>query len=89
MAGFYTSGKWLRKKERVLKRDKHLCQDCKRYGRKTEAALVHHIKPFEEYPELGLDEENLISLCEACHNKRHPEKAKKRIPPMAKRKITR
>lgn len=89
MAGFYTSGKWLRKKERVLKRDKHLCQDCKRYGRKTEAALVHHIKPYEEYPELGLNEGNLISLCEACHNKRHPEKAKKRIPPTTKRKIPR
>ena len=89
MAGFYTSAKWIRKRERVMKRDKYLCQDCKRYGRKTPAVLVHHIKPYEEYPELGLDEENLTSLCDACHNKRHPEKAKKRIPPRAKTEKTR
>jgi 5-methylcytosine-specific restriction endonuclease McrA len=77
MAGFYTGAKWMRKKARVLRRDKYLCQDCKRYGRKKPAALVHHIKPLEEYPELGLDENNLVSLCDACHNKRHPEKGKK------------
>jgi 5-methylcytosine-specific restriction protein A len=34
---------------------------------------VHHIKPFHLYPELELDEENLITLCETkthrCHFK--------------------
>lgn len=86
MAGFYTSAKWLRKKEKILKRDRHLCVDCKRYGRKTPAALVHHIKPYEERPELGLADENLVSLCGACHNKRHPEKRKTRQPPPGRAK---
>lgn len=81
MAGFYTSAKWLRKKARVLRRDKYLCQDCRRYGKKTEAVLVHHIVPYEEEPGLGLEEKNLVSLCDSCHNKRHPEKGKKRTPP--------
>lgn len=87
MAGFYTSAKWLRKKAKVLRRDGYLCVDCKRYGRKTPAVLVHHIQPYEESPEMGLDEKNLVSLCDACHNKRHPEKGRDRtIPPTLRRK---
>ena len=76
MAGFYTSAAWLRKKEKILRRDKYLCIDCKRFGKKTPAELVHHIQPYEEFPELALDEKNLVSLCGACHSKRHPEKGK-------------
>ena len=38
------------------------------------ADMVHHIKERTEYPELALTLENLISLCNACHNKEHPEK---------------
>lgn len=76
MAGFYTSAKWKRKKEFVMKRDGYLCVECKRYGRKTPAVLVHHIKALEEYPELKLEATNLESLCESCHNKRHPEKGR-------------
>lgn len=87
MAGFYTSAKWMRKKAYVLRRDKYLCQDCKRYGRKTPAVLVHHVIPYEESPQTGLDEKNLVSLCESCHNKRHPEKGRGRtIPPTLRRK---
>ena len=40
----------------------------------TEAVTVHHIKHADEYPELFFDASNLISLCNACHNKEHPEK---------------
>lgn len=28
---------------------------------------VHHIKPFEFYPDLELEPTNLITLCEYCH----------------------
>ena len=75
---FYKSKRWLRKRENILRRDKYLCQHCKRYGRRREAVTVHHIKHFEEYPELALTDSNLISLCQACHNKCHPEKGGKR-----------
>ena len=72
---FYKSGRWLRKRAKILRRDKYLCQNCLRYGRKTPAEIVHHIKPFDLYPELALNDKNLVSLCAACHNKAHPERA--------------
>ena len=31
------------------------------------AAEVHHIKPLEDFPELGLCLDNLESLCRDCH----------------------
>lgn len=35
------------------------------------AEEVHHIVELKEHPELGLEEDNLISLCVPCHNLRH------------------
>ena len=40
--------------------------------------MVHHIKPRRDYPELALVDSNLISLCDECHNKMHPEKGGRR-----------
>lgn len=65
----------------VLRRAGYLCEECKRYGRRTPATIAHHIKPVEQYPELKMDTNNGQALCEACHNKKHPEKGKKRYPP--------
>ena len=73
---FYRSTKWKQKREAILRRDNYLCQNCKRYGRYVEAVAVHHIKHYDEFPELALDNNNLVSLCNACHNKAHPEKPK-------------
>ena len=74
----YRSAKWKQKRARILRRDAYMCQRCRRYGKITAATIVHHIKHAEEYPELAYDDENLISLCDACHNKVHPEKAEGR-----------
>lgn len=71
---FYITTRWKRKRAAILRRDKYLCQDCKRYGRTREAKEVHHIKHLEDHPELAYEDSNLISLCHACHNKAHPEK---------------
>lgn len=60
----------------ILKRDGYKCQWCRRYGKNVEATTVHHIKHADEYLELAFTDNNLISLCGACHNKAHPEKAK-------------
>lgn len=75
---FYKSKRWLRKRDAILRRDGYRCQICQRYGKVRPAVTVHHIKHYEEYPELGLTDSNLISLCQACHNKMHPEKGGKR-----------
>ncbi|MFR0840754.1 MAG: HNH endonuclease [Mediterraneibacter faecis] len=32
---------------------------------------MHHIVELKEHPELGLEDDNLISLCVKCHNLRH------------------
>lgn len=73
---FYASLKWKKKRQAILRRDNYLCKECKKYGRITEAKEVHHIVHLEDAPELALCNDNLISLCKRCHNKRHPEKGK-------------
>ena len=75
---FYTRQKWKRKRMAVLRRDAYQCQDCRRYGRMRQATEVHHIKHLDEYPELAYADDNLVSLCRACHNARHPEKQKQK-----------
>jgi len=42
-----------------------------------EATEVHHIKHLEDFPDLAYEDDNLVSLCHACHNARHPEKARR------------
>ena len=64
-------------REQVLKKAGYLCQECARYGRKTEATVAHHIKHADEYPELRYVVSNGRALCAACHNKEHPEKGGK------------
>lgn len=77
---FYKSAAWRRARRQALERDHYICQDClaaKRRGemvRPRTATAVHHIQPVEQRPDLRLELSNLISLCDACHNKRHPEK---------------
>ena len=74
MADFYRSAKWRKKRTVVLARDQYRCVECRKYGRITQATIVHHIKPYEDYPELAFMSSNLESLCAACHAKAHPEK---------------
>lgn len=83
---FYHSGAWQKKRMEILKRDHFECQDCRKRimtaskeGRQllgweiylNRATCVHHIKELEDYPELSLDSDNLVSLCDRCHNERH------------------
>ena len=70
----YKTKKWKKKRAAILRRDKYLCQECKKYGRMRDAVTVHHIKHADTNPELAYVDSNLTSLCQACHNKMHPEK---------------
>jgi hypothetical protein len=51
----------------VLRRDK-VCQEC---GSDTELH-AHHIKPWQDFPELRYVVDNGILLCWTCHKKQHP-----------------
>lgn len=68
---FYNTRKWIKKREVILRRDEYLCRECKRYGKVTQANTVHHVRTLEEYPELRLNNDNLISVCGKCHNTFH------------------
>ena len=71
---FYKTNTWKIKRKTILKRDNFECQMCKDEGLYSKATTVHHIKHYDKFPELGLTDENLISLCASCHNKVHPER---------------
>lgn len=59
---------WRKKRQEIRARDYHLCRYCLERGVFTcEGLAVHHIVPLEERPELGLEDGNLITLCESCH----------------------
>lgn len=68
---FYLTTRWKHLREAVLRRDQYICQECKRYGKRREAALVHHAVPRRNFPELEWSPWNLISLCPICHEKMH------------------
>jgi 5-methylcytosine-specific restriction endonuclease McrA len=77
---FYASAEWLRKRAEILKRDNHECQICKSRGRFSPATCVHHIKHLLMRWDLRLTDDNLLSLCDQCHNEVHPEKFRENFP---------
>ncbi|NOW08061.1 HNH endonuclease [Clostridium beijerinckii] len=68
---FYKDPKWIAKRSRILKRDEYRCKECLRYGRSVAAATVHHVIPLDQRPDLKFNSDNLISLCNKCHDKMH------------------
>ena len=64
--------KWARE---VKDRDGYKCQECGT----TEDLEAHHIKSWADYPNLRLDVNNGITLCHACHVKRHGYDYRKEI----------
>lgn len=67
----YNGKRWKQKRELILRRDKHLCREHQRYGKRIDATMVHHIYPALEYPEWEFASWNLISLCNDCHEAMH------------------
>lgn len=53
----------------IKARDRFLCRHCyfERDRLTTENLQVHHIIPIAEDPALAFEEENLVTLCEECH----------------------
>lgn len=73
---FYKTKQWKEKRIQILIRDNYECQRCKANGKYSKATTVHHIKHYSKFPSLALTDDNLISLCNTCHNEVHPEKFK-------------
>src|SRR3990170_6270711 len=48
-----------------------LCEECLKQDRVVPLDVVHHIKPIEMHLELRLVMDNLISLCNKCHEEIH------------------
>ncbi len=67
----YNTKRWQDLRKRILKRDKYLCQYYKRFGKRIDATVVHHIFPSDEYPQWAYCEWNLISLSNDAHEKMH------------------
>jgi 5-methylcytosine-specific restriction endonuclease McrA len=61
---YLTSDLWKSKREKILFRDKNICQECKI----KPAEEIHHITYENLYNELL---EDLIALCKECHNEVH------------------
>lgn len=74
--GIYQDKRW--KKLRALKLMANpLCERCEAKGKVTPAKDVHHIVPFdqgttkEQIEELAYDYDNLMSVCDPCHDEEH------------------
>ena len=82
-AAHYKTAKHRTWAQKVLRRAGYLCEECRRYGRTDKdglpvrATTAHHIKHYEDFPELALDLNNGRALCNSCHNRAHPEKGGK------------
>lgn len=61
---------WKRKAEQVKADSHYLCENCLAQGVLTWDGLeTHHIIKLRERPDLLLDDDNLVCLCEKCHKK--------------------
>ncbi len=66
--GFYKTDEWRAVRAMALARDGYQCVMCKMKGIKKKADMVHHIIPIKKDWSKRLDLNNLMSLCDACHN---------------------
>ena len=72
-----TNARWRKLRDKALRRDKGLCQEAKRYGRRVEADTVHHIWPAEDYPEYAYCLWNLVSLSAEAHDQMHDRRTRR------------
>lgn len=66
---FLSTMEWRRKRKEIKIRDNGICLRCYFKFNKinTRDLQCHHIKPRSIYPELELDDSNLITLCKSCN----------------------
>ena len=67
----YKAPRWLRARARALQAFGYECQECRRFGVKREATVVHHVWPVETWPEYAWASWNHLPLCSECHDRMH------------------
>ena len=78
----YQDKRWKKLRDYKMKVNP-LCEDHEAKGKLVPMKEVHHIIPFdngkspEEVESLAFDFDNIVSLCELCHEKRHKELKKR------------
>lgn len=72
LTAFYNSREWKALRAYKLSKD-CICEACRR----KPAEIAHHIVPIREDWDRRLDFDNLMSVCAACHEEKHPERHSK------------
>lgn len=68
---FYQSPAWKKLRKWVMIRDKGICQyTLKKTGKAIKGNIGDHILPKRFFPELALDEKNIVCCSEYEHNKK-------------------
>lgn len=68
---FYNSPEWQQVRNAAIARDHALCQDCLKQHIIKPYDVVHHIVPIKDNWNKRLELDNLVCLCESCHQERH------------------
>jgi len=72
---FYTSHRWRKCRSAFLSTKGRLCENCLSKGLIVPATQVHHRKPITTSnlcdPAVTLSFDNLMALCDDCHNEQH------------------
>ena len=72
---FYTSRKWRQCRDAFIRECGGLCERCMSRGLITPATQVHHRTPLTTVnlgdPAVALSFDNLMALCDECHNEQH------------------
>lgn len=77
---FYNSREWKVARVKVLELDNHLCLHCYLVDKTIrQADTVHHVIELKEDYSLRINKNNLISVCNSCHQIIHNEYKKNKI----------
>ena len=72
---FYGTKAWKDCSEAYKRSVGNLCEECLKQGRISPADDVHHIKKLTDHnvsdPRVSLSFDNLMALCNPCHDKKH------------------
>ena len=78
LLAFYRSWTWRRCKDSYLTSQNRLCELCRQKGKVQPATQVHHkihLTPENVHnPQISLNHDNLMALCDKCHLEQHRKK---------------